>query len=63
MLRILTYRPSEGGGGDINAGMLMNNTIAESQKVEKVPHELYHGYQDEYGESGATINVEVGKRH
>ena len=41
--------------------MLVNNpTMLESQKIESAGHELFHAYQSEFGETGATINREVG---
>jgi hypothetical protein len=47
--------------GEINAGVLTSNsTMLESQKMESAGHELFHAYQTEFGESGATINREVG---
>jgi RHS repeat-associated protein len=47
--------------GEIHAGVLVNNpTMLEGQKIESTGHELFHAYQTEFGETGATINREVG---
>ena len=46
--------------GEVNAGALMTDKIQYSQKIESSAHELFHGYQKEFGETGATINREVG---
>lgn len=47
-----------GGGGTIKAGLLMAN-YPDATKLEAVAHELFHGYQTEYGET-SSINKEVG---
>jgi len=46
--------------GQIHAGALMNKNVQYSQKIESAAHELFHGYQNEFGETGATINREIG---
>jgi len=46
--------------GEIHAGALMNEKVQAGQKIESAAHELFHGYQREFGETGATVNREVG---
>ncbi len=46
--------------GEIHAGALMNDKLQSGQKIESASHELFHGYQREFGETGATVNREVG---
>jgi RHS repeat-associated protein len=46
--------------GQIHAGAFMNKKVQYSQKIESTAHELFHGYQNEFGETGATINREIG---
>lgn len=46
--------------GEIHAGALMNEKVQTGQKIESASHELFHGYQREFGETGATVNREVG---
>jgi hypothetical protein len=47
------------GGGNIRANALMGNW-QNSQKLEMVSHELFHGAQFENGLNAGTINGEVG---
>jgi len=56
----LSFSEYKDGGGEIKAGALLNDYMQEGQKIETVAHELFHGYQSEKGERGATINREVG---
>jgi uncharacterized protein RhaS with RHS repeats len=60
----LSFQASENGGGTIQAGFLMSNlskqTSQEGANIEGAAHELFHAYQSENGEKGATINKEVG---
>lgn len=49
----------ESGGGKILAGALMNNTPS-AQKLENTAHELFHAFQHENGQGGASINNELG---
>jgi RHS repeat-associated protein len=46
--------------GQIDAAALLNPATQHSQKIESLGHELFHGYQTEFGETGRTINREVG---
>jgi hypothetical protein len=57
--KALSFGAYEKGGGEIKAGALMNDFMQEGQKVEATAHELFHGYQGEKGEKGATVNREV----
>jgi hypothetical protein len=56
----LTFSGNSNGGGIIKAGALGNEFMQEQQKIGSTGHELFHGYQQELGETGATINREVG---
>jgi|GEM_PF-137281 len=56
--RTLSFEAHKGGGGEIHAKALGLNT-PDSQKAENASHELFHGYQWEHGETGATVNREV----
>lgn len=56
----LSFGGYKNGGGEIKAGALLNDYMQEGQKIESAAHELFHGYQSEKGERGATINREVG---
>jgi RHS repeat-associated protein len=55
----LKFVESEYGGGDIYAGMLTNSSYSNYSKVEGVSHELFHGFQYEQGQGGASIFNEV----
>jgi RHS repeat-associated protein len=55
----LSFNENEDGGGIINAASLMENGLAESTKLESTAHELFHGYQHEQGQGGASIMNEV----
>ena len=55
----LSFAPNKDGGGTIRAGALMNSSLQEGQKLETTAHELYHGYQNEHGQTG-SVNNEVG---
>lgn len=46
--------------GEIHAGALMNDKVQTGQKIESASHELFHGYQKEFGEIGTTVNREIG---
>ncbi len=58
--RTMSFRESANGGGTINAKALSLSDISETQKAEGLSHELFHGFQSENGESGTTVNQEVG---
>ncbi len=58
--RTLAFQENANEGGEIHASALMNNKITEGQKFESSAHELFHGFQFENGEKGATVNREVG---
>ena len=45
--------------GNILAGVLTNSNISSFSKVEGVAHELFHGYQCEKGQGGASVFNEV----
>jgi len=47
-------------GGELKVGGLLNKNILEGQKIDAFAHELFHAYQQEKGEVGATVNSEVG---
>ena len=47
------------GGGEVKAAALLNPQIQQGQKLESVAHELFHGYQHEFGDNGAYIHREV----
>jgi RHS repeat-associated protein len=55
----LSFNENEDGGGIINAAGLMENGFAESTKLESTAHELFHGYQNEQGQGGASVMNEV----
>jgi RHS repeat-associated protein len=59
VLDALQFNEAEGGGGNIYAGMLMNSQYSDYSKVEGVSHELFHGFQYEKGQGGASIFNEV----
>lgn len=46
-------------GGTIYAGQYMNNSVSGYGKVEGTAHELFHAYQYENGQGGASIVNEV----
>jgi len=56
----LSFSGNSNGGGIIKAGALGNEFMQTQQKIGSTGHELFHGYQQEFGETGATINREVG---
>jgi RHS repeat-associated protein len=58
----LSFRESENGGGDIYAGKLLDSGISDYSKVESTAHELFHGFQYEKGQGGASIFNEVEAR-
>ncbi len=55
----LSFKGNEEGGGTINAAGLMEKGIGEARKLESTAHELFHGYQHEQGQGGASIMNEV----
>jgi len=55
----LAFAGSDEGGGQIHAGELLNENLAEGAKLESTAHELFHGYQHENGQGGASIFNEV----
>jgi RHS repeat-associated protein len=63
-IQALSYSASENGGGTISAGFMMSSlgkqSSQEGSNVENVAHELFHAYQGENGEKGASVNREVG---
>lgn len=63
-VQALSYSATDKGGGIISAGLLMSNLgqqpSQEGSNIESISHELFHAYQGENGERGATINREVG---
>ena len=54
--RSLSFSPGKDGGGTINAAALLNTDIQSGQKLESTAHELFHGYQYENGQGGASVN-------
>ncbi len=58
-LDALQFNETAGGGGDIYAGMLMNSSYSDYVKVEGFSHELFHGFQYEKGQGGASVFNEV----
>ena len=58
-LDALKFSEATGGGGDIYAGMLTSSNYSNFSKVEGVSHELFHGFQYEKGQGGASIFNEV----
>lgn len=38
----------------------MNEKMRNGQKIESAAHELFHGFQKELREKGATVNREIG---
>ncbi|MES2517895.1 MAG: DUF6443 domain-containing protein [Bacteroidota bacterium] len=46
-------------GGTIAAGNLVGGRLSDIKKLDVLSHELFHGYQNEHGEFGASINKEV----
>ncbi|TKG90694.1 hypothetical protein EYV94_22780 [Puteibacter caeruleilacunae] len=55
----MAFVKSKNGGGQIHAGALLGESVAESAKVESVAHEFFHGYQHEKGQGGGSIFNEV----
>lgn len=55
----LAFAGSDEGGGQIHAGELLNENLAEGAKLESTAHELFHGYQHENGQGGVSIFNEV----
>jgi len=55
----LQFDPTTGGGGNIYAKLLLNSNISDFAKVEGVAHELFHGFQHEKGQGGASVFNEV----
>jgi hypothetical protein len=56
----LQFSAATKGGGEIHAAALLKSNMDESQKIETTAHELFHEYQAELGETGFTVNREVG---
>ena len=60
----MSFSPNEQGGGEIRAGSLLSvlgkQSSQESKNIESIAHEMFHGFQNDNGEKGATINKEVG---
>jgi hypothetical protein len=56
----MSFGANANGGGTINAKALSLSDITDVQKAQSLSHELFHGYQTENGETGATVNKEVG---
>lgn len=54
----LSFSKRGEGGGTIKAGALMG--LGELGRVEKLGHELFHGFQSENGQDPFTIDSEVG---
>jgi len=52
-------RYAERRGGDVYAGLLTNSNYSDYLKVEGISHELFHGFQYEKGQGGASIFNEV----
>ncbi len=46
---------SNDGGGTILAGEFANSKVSEFAKIEGVAHEMFHGYQHNEGQGGASI--------
>ncbi len=55
----LSFEKAEGGGGRVNAGMLYSKTMTDNAKLESLAHELFHGFQNEQGQGGASSFNEV----
>lgn len=55
----LSFNANENGGGIIKAGTLLNNKVSDFAKVESTSHELFHGYQYEMGQGGASVHNEL----
>jgi len=58
-LDALQFNEAAGGGGDIKAGLLTNSKYSDYTKIEGVSHELFHGFQYEKGQGGASVFNEV----
>lgn len=56
----MQYEESVSGGGDIYAGIIMNNNVSAYRKVEETSHELFHAYQYENGQGGAVSSFKTG---
>ena len=60
----LSFQAAENGGGTIQAGFLMSGLSKQSSQkgsnIESTAHELFHAYQSENGETGVSVNKEVG---
>ncbi len=52
------FQENELGGGTIKAGALMNH-FEQSQGIESLAHELFHGLQHELNQGGTSIYNEV----
>ena len=56
----LSFEPNKAEkGGEIHAGALLNGSLSEGQQIEYAAHESFHGYQQEFGVTGNSINREV----
>ena len=53
------FIPTKSGGGNLYMGNIMDNEISNLSKVESTAHELFHGYQYEKGQHGASIYNEL----
>ncbi|MCT4602050.1 MAG: hypothetical protein N4A59_03965, partial [Marinifilum sp.] len=58
-IQALAFKGAEEGGGQIHAGELLNQPGAELANLENTAHELFHGFQHENGQGGASIFNEV----
>jgi hypothetical protein len=58
-IQALAFAGAEGGGGQIHAGELLNQPGAKLANLENTAHELFHGFQHENGQGGASIFNEV----
>jgi len=59
VLDAMQFNEAVGGGGNIYAGLLMSSNYSDYTKLESTSHELFHGFQSENGQGGASIFNEV----
>jgi RHS repeat-associated protein len=57
--KAMSFEANKDGGGDFKAAKL-NDLKSTFEGTETVSHEIFHGYQNEHGEGGASVNSEVG---
>ncbi|MBS1632561.1 MAG: hypothetical protein JST10_08305 [Bacteroidetes bacterium] len=56
-----SFTENKDGGGELHVGLLMDpqKGKSEGQNVAKIGHELFHGYQHEMGQGGASVLNEL----